>query len=524
MNLELDWLPQRADWQQALDEAKLLEHPAALEHYRSAGQHPDGLCANGEAGSRRAEVFGAWRRAGGWTYRGAPGAAGSSTLTHLVPGIRVAGLRRGLLIEVYEAPYGTYRQELTDPASGLHAFRPTVVLTWHSTHGTWLEWEASRTRWKRCAHAGGWRARRLPVRWFSRQCYRYFRRCSATRSIGFRISDILGRPDQCRSARRRMRMASLCWRWMHLRATTDSAGGTMPDYGIAPSRRCIQLRRHCMASRWRGCWLRCWDRAEVPGARSRQHAVGRRDRRRRAGRYRARPGQRAGEAYLRVSTLCESLCERGVVLAVCSKNDEANALLPFEQHPEMVLRRADIACFVANWDDKATNLRAIARALNLGLDALVFVDDNPAERGFVRRELPMVAVPEMPEDPAEYVRVLAAAGYFEGVGVTARGPPARCAVRGECAARSGRTAATEGAATDLAELSRRAADGVAWRPSTGWARADRATHQQDQPVQPDHAARVDEEIARRRRGPIARAAVPAEGYLWRQRDDRRGVV
>jgi FkbH-like protein len=81
----------------------------------------------------------------------------------------------------------------------------------------------------------------------------------------------------------------------------------------------------------------------------------------------------------------------------------------------MVLREEHIAVFVANWGDKATNLRAIAAALNIGLDALVFLDDNPVERAQVRRELPMVAVPEVPADPALYPRALAAAGYFEAI-------------------------------------------------------------------------------------------------------------
>jgi FkbH-like protein len=129
-------------------------------------------------------------------------------------------------------------------------------------------------------------------------------------------------------------------------------------------------------------------------------------------------GSAAGEAHLGFQLYAKNLMARGVVLAVCSKNEEANALLPFEQHTEMALRREHIACFVANWEDKATNLRRIAKALNLGLDSLVFVDDNPAERALIRRELPMVAVPEMPEDPAEYVRVLSRAGYFEAVGIT----------------------------------------------------------------------------------------------------------
>ncbi len=91
---------------------------------------------------------------------------------------------------------------------------------------------------------------------------------------------------------------------------------------------------------------------------------------------------------------------------------------PFERHPDMLLRRMDIASFMANWQDKATNLRAIAHSLSIGLDAMVFVDDNPAERALIRRELPMVAVPEIPEDPAWVVPCLADAGYFEGLAVT----------------------------------------------------------------------------------------------------------
>jgi len=85
----------------------------------------------------------------------------------------------------------------------------------------------------------------------------------------------------------------------------------------------------------------------------------------------------------------------------------------------MLLKRNDIASFMANWQDKASNLRAIAHSLSIGLDAMVFVDDNPAERALIRRELPMVAVPEIPDDPAWVVPCLADAGYFEGLTVTA---------------------------------------------------------------------------------------------------------
>jgi FkbH-like protein len=81
----------------------------------------------------------------------------------------------------------------------------------------------------------------------------------------------------------------------------------------------------------------------------------------------------------------------------------------------MLLREEHIAVFQANWKDKATNIQAIAEELSLGVDAMVLLDDNPVERGLVRRLLPQVAVPELPEDPALYARTLAAAGYFESV-------------------------------------------------------------------------------------------------------------
>ncbi|HSU04783.1 MAG TPA: HAD-IIIC family phosphatase, partial [Acetobacteraceae bacterium] len=129
-------------------------------------------------------------------------------------------------------------------------------------------------------------------------------------------------------------------------------------------------------------------------------------------------GSASGEAYLEFQDYCRELSRRGVILGVCSKNDEANALEPFDKHPDMLLRRADIACFVANWSDKAANIRQIAAELNIGLDALVFIDDNPFERNLIRRELPMIAVPEVTEDPVSFIAAIADAGYFEAVAIT----------------------------------------------------------------------------------------------------------
>ncbi|MFZ1084441.1 MAG: HAD-IIIC family phosphatase [Terracidiphilus sp.] len=126
-------------------------------------------------------------------------------------------------------------------------------------------------------------------------------------------------------------------------------------------------------------------------------------------------GDARGEAFLAVQRMALNLRQRGIVLAVCSKNTDAVAREPFEKHAEMLLKLNHIAVFQANWNDKATNIQAIAEELSLGLDAMVFLDDNPMERGLVRSLLPQVAVPELPEDPAWYARTLAAAGYFEAV-------------------------------------------------------------------------------------------------------------
>jgi FkbH-like protein len=127
-------------------------------------------------------------------------------------------------------------------------------------------------------------------------------------------------------------------------------------------------------------------------------------------------GDPVGEAFLNLQRYALSLRERGVVLAVCSKNEDETARLPFRDHAEMLLREEHFAVFQANWSDKATNIQSISDALALGLESLVFVDDNPFERELVRKALPQVAIPEMPEDPALYARTLSAGGYFEAAG------------------------------------------------------------------------------------------------------------
>lgn len=119
----------------------------------------------------------------------------------------------------------------------------------------------------------------------------------------------------------------------------------------------------------------------------------------------------AGMAYSAFQTYLKELSSLGVMLNVASKNEEALALEGFSR-PESVLKRDDFLCFKANWEPKSQNIAAIARQLNILPESLVFVDDNPAERDIIRRELPDVAVPEV-SGPESYIEALDRGGYFE---------------------------------------------------------------------------------------------------------------
>jgi FkbH-like protein len=120
-----------------------------------------------------------------------------------------------------------------------------------------------------------------------------------------------------------------------------------------------------------------------------------------------------GEAYVAFQLWLRELRARGIILAVCSKNDEEKAWGPFRHHPEMVLEESDISCFIANWRNKAENLREIARRLNLGLDSIAFLDDSAFERNLVRELAPEACVPELPSDPADFVPYLESLNLFE---------------------------------------------------------------------------------------------------------------
>ena len=355
---------------------------------------------------------------------------GASTLSHLLPAIRVAGLRRGIWIDIFENEYGQYRQELANPGSALHAFQPDLVLlaldAAHLAAGVHagLSAEAVEAAFDqvRANLTHCWRLAReafqckviqqtaLPVhppllggnehRLAGSRAHFIARLNAALRPMAEAEGvDLLALDD------RAARDGLLAWHDSGLwhRSKQEVTLTAAPMYGELVGR--IVAARQGLSKK---CLVLDLDNTLWGGVIGDDGMDG----------IVLGQGSPLGEAFSALQDYAREQGRRGVILAVCSKNDEANAAEPFDRHPDMLLGRQDIACFMANWQDKATNLRAIAHRLGIGLDAMVFVDDNPAERALIRQELPMVAVPEIPEDPAWVVPCLADAGYFEGLAIT----------------------------------------------------------------------------------------------------------
>ncbi len=125
-----------------------------------------------------------------------------------------------------------------------------------------------------------------------------------------------------------------------------------------------------------------------------------------------------GKVFTDLQLWVKELKKRGIIVAVCSKNTESIAQEPFLHHPDMKLRMEDIAVFVANWETKVDNIRYIQGILNISFDSMVFLDDNPFEREMVKQNIPEITVPNLPEDPAEYLPYLRSLNLFETASFT----------------------------------------------------------------------------------------------------------
>jgi FkbH-like protein len=355
---------------------------------------------------------------------------GSCTLTHLHPAIRVGGIRRGIWIDTYEAGYGQYLQDLTDANSALHAFGPTAILLALDAHhltvgatatldsdGATAELHEVKTRireiWRLARGAFGCpiiQQTPLPLHPLLLGNNEHRLPGSKAAFLARLLSDLrdMADADGVELLAIDLRAAQdgiVNWHdpalWHH--AKQEVVPSAAPIYGDLVARLLAAKQ-----GRSYKCLVLDLDNTLWGGVVGDDGLEG----------ITIGQGSALGEAYQAFQAFCRELSRRGVILAVCSKNDETNALEPFDKHPDMLLHRSDIACFVANWSDKAANIRAIADELNIGLESLVFVDDNPFERNLVRQELAMVAVPEVGQDPAQYAQTIADAGYFEGLAVT----------------------------------------------------------------------------------------------------------
>ncbi|HEY4487828.1 MAG TPA: HAD-IIIC family phosphatase [Candidatus Paceibacterota bacterium] len=120
-----------------------------------------------------------------------------------------------------------------------------------------------------------------------------------------------------------------------------------------------------------------------------------------------------GASYIAFQQALLDLYDRGIILAINSQNNEADALEVIKTHPNMILKEKHFAASRINWKDKVENMKEIAEELNIGLDSLVFLDDNPINRAAMREYLPQVETPELPQDPTEYTKFLNSLPYFE---------------------------------------------------------------------------------------------------------------
>jgi FkbH-like protein len=354
----------------------------------------------------------------------------SSTVDQLLPGLRVGGVRRKLWVSTYVTDYGQSLQEIMNPLSGLHQFNPTTVLiafdpfslfgvqplgltTESASAKLASALEQVQTLWRLSQEKLGCRViqqtplplyhplmgnneQRLPDSPY--HLLRLFNARLREKADEQKI-DILDINSWAAIEGLKEWHNPVLWHQAK-QEITPAAG---PMYGELVGRLLAAQQGRSFK-----CLVLDLDQTLWGGVIGDDGLEG----------IQLGQGSVLGEAFSAFQRFVRDLSSRGVILAVCSKNNEATALEPFDKHPEMILKRDHIAYFAANWNDKASNLKMIAQALNIGLDAMVFVDDNPFERNQVRSALPMVAVPEMPEDAALYPACLVSAGYFEAIALT----------------------------------------------------------------------------------------------------------
>ena len=350
----------------------------------------------------------------------------SSTTTDLwVPLLRLACFRDRIGAEVYVAHFGNLQQEIRDPASGLYAFEPDFVIiatNWRDANlppfspdpqgDVARVVEEFRSLWESLlAH----RSSRVIQHNFEVPAVDSYGhlgsslpggRARMLHEANLRLLDVAPGPvvvldlDQIASEYGKRAWSNQSQWYLARQYPAVEALPLLVDHQVAMIRGALGLAKKVLALDLDNTlWGGVIGEDGLDGIK-----VG--------------PPSPEGEAHRDLQRYALELKDRGIVLAVCSKNNEEDAKLPFLRHDAMVLKLDDIVVFRANWQDKVTNLREIAATLNLGLDSIVFLDDNPVERALVRGELPEVLVPEFGTDPVSILAALNRSLAFEAVSLS----------------------------------------------------------------------------------------------------------
>ncbi len=375
----------------------------------------------------------AWLAAAGVLRKSAPrlpraarvAVLGSYTVDQFAALLPLAAARSGISAEIYTCGYGQYRQEILDPTSDLYAFAPDVViLAVHAGAADLPEFsatpqadvEAEVAAWARL-----WSL--IRTRTGARVVQHTFvippeesfghlalktpgARSSMLREVNRLLAheagDAVALVDCEQLAGKVGKDAWFSARYWHLAKQAVSLGcvPVLARHTAAVVAAQLGLSRKCLVLDLDNTlWGGVLGEDGLHGIKLGEGPV--------------------GEAFSAFQSYILQLQRRGVVLALCSKNNESDVREVFREHPDMVLTLDDIALVMAGWDDKPAQLRRIAKSLDLGLDSLLFVDDNPAEREAVRQLVPEVDVLALPADPAGYVAALANYPYFEPATITA---------------------------------------------------------------------------------------------------------
>jgi FkbH-like protein len=349
---------------------------------------------------------------------------GSYTTTQWFPLLHLAAARLGVALDLYESYYGQYRQDIINPHSRMYTFAPDfVVLAVHEGDLALPEYSSSPDdevetelrRWTRLWQTIGEHSKArvvqhnfvVPAEAPMGHLGSRLRgsRHMMTQTLNLRLGEEAGTKTSIVDCER---LASLIgkqrWcdpRYWHLskQAVALDALPLLARHTAAVIAADLGLSRKCL--------LLDLDNTLWGGIIGEDGLSG------------IKLGNGVeGEAFVTFQEYILKLRRKGVILAVCSKNNEADAKEPFEKHPEMRIKLDDIAIFIANWEPKPDNIRRIAKTLNIGLESLVLVDDNPVEREAIRRFLPEVDVVPLPPDPTQYSRALSGYLMFESSSFT----------------------------------------------------------------------------------------------------------